>query len=115
MNYKETKKVVLIDLDGVLNEYRGIYDEEKIPELKFGAREFLLNLSNKYSVKLFTTRNRLLTSKWIINNNLDGFIEDVTNIKEPCWLYVDDRCVKFDGDFSMLQNKIDNFKPWYKN
>lgn len=39
---------------------------------------------------------------------------DVTNVKEPCWLYVDDRCLTFDGDFSLLIKKINEFTPYYK-
>lgn len=35
-------------------------------------------------------------------------------IKEPCWVYVDDRSITFDGDFDILRDKIDNFKPYYK-
>lgn len=109
-----TKKTILIDLDGVLNEYTGKFDEEIIPPIKRGAKEFLKLLAAKYEIKLFTTRNRLLASKWLIDNDLDEFISDVTNEKEPCWIYVDDRCLTFDGDFSLLIKKINDFKPYYK-
>ncbi len=109
-----TKKTILIDLDGVLNEYTGFFDEEIIPPIKRGAKEFLKLLAAQYEIKLFTTRNRLLASKWLIDNDLDEFISDVTNVKEPCWLYVDERCLTFDGDFSLLIKKINDFKPYYK-
>ncbi len=109
-----TKKTILIDLDGVLNEYTGKFDEEIIPPIKRGAKEFLKLLAEQYEIKLFTTRNRLLASKWLIDNDLDEFISDVTNVKEPCWLYIDDRCLTFDGDFSLLIKKINEFKPYYK-
>lgn len=39
------KKTILIDLDGVLNEYTGNYDVNNIPRMKFGADEFLKILS----------------------------------------------------------------------
>lgn len=90
----------------MLNEYTGFFDEEIIPPIKHGAKEFLKLLAEQYEIKLFTTRNRLLASKWLIDNDLDEFISDVTNVKEPCWLYVDDRCLTFDGDFSLLIKKI---------
>ncbi len=51
------KKTILIDLDGVLNTYNGEYDENLIPPIKDGAREFLQNLSANYKVNIFTTRN----------------------------------------------------------
>ena len=34
-------KIALVDLDGVLNEYCGKYNEYEIPKIKDGAKEFL--------------------------------------------------------------------------
>lgn len=63
------KKKLLIDFDGVLNEYNGNYDEKFIPPIKEGAKEFLECFSqDTYELKIFTTRNRLLVSKWLIKN-----------------------------------------------
>ena len=108
-------KTVLIDLDGVLNTYDGNFDKNKIPPVKEGAKEFLKKLSEKFVIKLFTTRNKLLASKWLIENGIDNFIEDITDKKDVCWLYIDDRCICFDGEYKNLSEKIDSFKPWYKN
>ena len=109
------KRIILIDLDGVLNTYTGDFDKNFIPPIKEGAKEFLENLSKDFTIKIFTTRNKLLTAKWLIENNIDNFIEDITNTKDLAWLYIDDRCLKFEGDFSDLANQINNFKPYYKN
>lgn len=111
---KQFKKSILIDLDGVLNEYHGEFDEKFIPPIKDGAGNFIKNLAENFDIKVFTTRNRLLASKWIIKNNLDNYIDDVTNIKEPAWLYIDDRCLKFNGNYQDIINQIENFKVWYK-
>ena len=35
------KKTILIDLDGVLNDYVGNYDKDFILPIKAGAKEFL--------------------------------------------------------------------------
>ena len=113
-NRKDIMKTILIDLDGVLNEYVGSFDKNFIPPIKQGAKEFLRALAEKFVIKIFTTRNRLLASKWVIENGLDELIEDVTNVKEPCWVYIDDRCINFDGNFNDLIDKIENFKPYYK-
>ena len=43
------KKTILIDLDGVLNDYVGNYDKDFIPPIKFGAKEFLSNLSKNFA------------------------------------------------------------------
>lgn len=48
-NMCKFKKRLLIDLDGVLNEYgKEKFDENYIPEIKKGAREFLEKLSIDY-------------------------------------------------------------------
>ena len=44
-----------------------------------------------------------------------GYFVDITNIKDLAWLYIDDRCVNFNGSFDSLKNSIETFKPWYKN
>jgi len=108
------KKIILIDLDGVLNEYTGDFNENFIPPIKNGAIEFIKILSVDYKVKIFTSRNLLLASEWIINNGLREYVDDVTNIKIPCYLFIDDRCINFDGDFKELKTKIDNFQVWFK-
>lgn len=108
------KKTILIDLDGVLNTYCGDFDENFIPPIKDGADKFLEKLSNNYNLKIFTTRNKLLTSKWLIQNNIDKFISDVTNTKESAWLITDDRCVNFSGNYNLTMNQISDFSVWYK-
>ena len=113
-NMIKKKKTILIDLDGVLNEYVGNYDKDFIPPIKAGAKEFLSDLSKNYDIKIFTTRNSELALKWIEENGLNEFVVGVTNVKEPCWVYIDDRCITFDGKFEGLIDKIDNFKPYYK-
>ena len=113
-NMIKKKKTILIDLDGVLNDYVGNYDKDFIPPIKFGAKEFLSDLSKNYVIKIFTTRNSKLVSKWIEENGLNEFVIGITNVKEPCWVYIDDRCITFDGKFEGLIDKINNFKPYYK-
>ena len=104
------KKTLLIDLDGVLNQYTGNFDKDHIPEIKHGAKEFLTKLSEKYVIKIFTTRNKILATKWLIENNLDNIIDDITNVKDLSYLYIDDRCINFDGDYSNLENQIQKFQ-----
>ena len=111
---EEHKKLILLDLDGVINTYNGNFDKNFIPEIKEGAKEFLERLSKEYEIKIFTTRNRLLASKWIIENKLDNLVTDVTNVKDPAYLHVDDRCICFNGNYDTLFDEIINFKVWNK-
>ena len=111
---KTFKKTILIDLDGVLNEYKGEFDKDFIPPIKLGAKEFLEKLAIEFDLKLFTTRNKILATKWLIENNIDNLFDDITSNKELAWVYIDDRCINFDGNFDNLTNSINSFKPWYK-
>ena len=111
---KNRKKTILLDLDGVLNEYNGDYNPLYIPSIRKGAADFLKKLSKGYQIKLFTVRDKMLVSIWIIENNLQYYISEVTNVKESAWLIVDDRCICFDGEYSRLLDSINNFKVWYK-
>ena len=109
-----TKKI-LIDLDGVLNEYKKEkFDENYIPEAKVRAYEFLERLSQSAQLYLFTSRNLMLATKWLINNNLDKFFKDVTNIKLASYLYIDDRTICFKGDFNKTLDEIENFRVYWK-
>jgi len=109
------KKIVLVDLDGVLNQYLGKFDAKYIPPIKDGAKEFVQELASDFEVKIFTTRNRLLTAKWLLDNQIDEYISDITNVKEPCQFYIDDRCLQFKGDYKELLEDIKHFSVWWKN
>ncbi len=111
---KTFKRTILIDLDGVLNTYTGNYDENNIPPIREGAYEFIKELSETYKIVLFTSRNLLLASEWVIKNRLKDFIYNVTNVKEPSVLLIDDRGLTFNGNYENLKSQINNFKPWYK-
>ena len=109
-----SRKIILIDLDGVLNQYDGEYNENEIPSIKNGADEFLDKLSKNFDLKIFTTRNLLLVSKWLIENNIDGYIKDVTNIKTPAYLYIDDRCLCFRGNYTQMLKQIYKFDVYWR-
>ena len=112
---KSFRRTILLDLDGVLNNYTGAYNENSIPSIKSGAYEILKELSENYKIVVFTSRNLLLASKWVIENNLEEYVDNVTNIKEPSYLIIDDRCICFNGNYNDLKNDIDNFNVWYEN
>jgi len=108
------KKRILIDLDGVLNQYgKDSYNENYILEMKEGTVEFLTELSKNAELYLFTSRNLLISAKWLIDNNIDKYFKDITCTKLPSFLYIDDRAICFDGSFDVTLNKIKNFKTYW--
>ena len=104
----------MIDLDGVLNMYDGKYDENKLPEVRLGAREFVQKLNKDYDLVLFTTRNNLQAIKWLIENKMDMYFKDVTSVKIPAYIYLDDRSIGFDGDYSKTIADIEGFRVHWK-
>ena len=109
------RKKILLDLDGVLNNYEhGLYKEDYIPEIKEGAKEFIEALSQFGDLYLFTSRNLLLSAKWLIDNSIDIYFKDITNLKIPSYLYIDDRCVCFNGKYEQTLEQVKNFKAYWK-
>ena len=71
-------RMILLDLDGVLNDYKGNYDHNYIPPIRYGAKEFVEKLSSKYELKLFTTRPPELAQNWLIENKLNNYINETS-------------------------------------
>ena len=108
------KKRILIDLDGVLNTYQGDYNPEYIPPLADGAIEFLEKLYTDYELVLFSARNIDSVKEWCLENKLNKYFSDITNIKKSSYLIIDDRCICFNGCFNQLLSQIKEFKPYNK-
>lgn len=108
-------KTLLIDLDGVLNTYHGDYDEFIISPPRSGVYEFLRELSLRYKIIIFTARDKILSQKWLKKYNLDGFVDEVTNIKSPfANIIIDDRALRFNGNYEETLKEIEGFEPFWK-
>ena len=109
------KRTIMIDLDGVLNNYTK-YDENSIPEIKEGAKEFIKKLysTDKYELILFTTRSPKMAKNWLVENEIDKYFKDVPNVKLPAYLYLDDRGVQFNGDYENALQQIEKFNTYWK-
>lgn len=107
-------KKILIDLDGVLNNYgKEKFDEFKMPTIKRGAKKFIKELSQNAELYLFTSRNLISSTKWLIEHQLDQYFKDVTNIKIPSYLYIDDRTICFRGDYRETLKEIKQFRVYW--
>lgn len=65
------RKSVCVDLDGILAQYDSWKGVDVIGDPIPGAREFLQELSEKYSVVIHTTRTNPLANSEFIRNNKD--------------------------------------------
>lgn len=107
------KQTLLIDFDGVLHTYDGTFSNVLNMPVP-GARKACIFLSREYKLICFTTRKPTEdVERWLSRN---GFpVMEVTDVKKPAYLILDDRALRFDGQWTdELLAQIYNFKPWWK-
>ena len=109
------KKNICIDFDGVMNTYTGWKGEEELFEMREGCREFIIKLAEIYNVVVFTTRKAEYVWAWLEKYQIKDFVNDVTDIKIPAEVYLDDRALKFEGNFLQSLDCIKNFKSFWNN
>ena len=107
------KPFISVDFDGVLNNYKG-YDGDNLGTIRPGAREFLQKLSEDYTVLIHTARRYTLVVEWVTDNNLWEYVGDVSSIKQPSIAYIDDRGIRFNGDYDEVLEQLENFKPYWE-
>ena len=108
------KMNICVDFDGVLNTYNGWKGEEELFEPMIGAREFLQVLSKKYNVIILSTRPYPKIWEWLKKYDLKQYVKDVTNHKTGAIAYIDDRGLKFDGNYSKVLKELDGFKAHWE-
>lgn len=105
---------IAIDFDGVLNTYTGWNGKYDLYEPRKGADEFLKQLSEKFEVIIFTTREVNSVSRWLDEYDLGDYVTEITNFKPRAVMYIDDRGINFDGDYDKILNLVDNFKTHWE-
>jgi hypothetical protein len=111
----ENRRVLCVDLDGVLNTF----DEWRSPEffhpVRPGAAEFLAALRQlQYKIVIFTVRYGPWVENWLAENGLGALVDEVTNVKPPAEAYIDDRAICFQGDFSDTLQRVVSFRPFWQ-
>ncbi len=108
------ERIVSIDFDGVLSKYDGWKGEENVDEPIEGSRDFVIMLIKcSYVPVIFTARKKEVVENWLKIYNFPEI--EVTNVKYPSVAYIDDRCVKFDGNFSELFTNLKEFDVYWRN
>ena len=111
----DNRPIVCVDLDGVLNDFDKWRGASYFHEPRPGAREFLeaLNAAG-YRVVVFTVRWAPDVREWLSTCGFYELVSEVTNIKPPAHVYVDDRAVCFDGDFADTLSRVVNFRAHWE-
>jgi hypothetical protein len=108
-------KTVCLDFDGVFNTYTGWKGEDELFEPREGLSEFLRKLRDYgYHVVVHSTRPADKIKKWLGDRGLNDLVYAVVDKKPGAVCYVDDRGVRFDGDYEAALQAIKNFKVYWE-
>lgn len=109
------KPIVCVDFDGVLNDYHGYKGSDELYEPLTGAKEFLQKLSEKYTIIILSARTPAKIYDWLIEHDLSKYVCDVTRVKPGAVAYIDDRSIRFDGNYHKVLYELERFKThWEK-
>lgn len=110
---RKLRKTVCIDFDGVLNNYKG-FDENYLGEPKPFVEDFLCKIDDYFDVVIFTARDINKVESWFYQHGLENIPIKITNEKVPAVAYIDDRAIRFDGNFNETLKELFDFEPYWK-
>jgi hypothetical protein len=118
---------ISIDLDGVINSYKsGFTGDDDFPDAPNPGAVEWLNMLTQNGIRwcIFSTRNLSPWAipkmySWLEKNGVDvthlDILEDFPSKKPNAHVMLDDKGLRFEGDFSFLTpDFIRNIKPWWK-
>ena len=118
------KKIACIDLEGTLAQYSEWLGENHFGNAIPGGASALETLrNNNWLLIIFTTRtNKDLVMNFLESNNIPyDYINEnpyqpsnAIGGKPYADLYIDDRAIQFNGDWTKTIEEALNFKPWEK-
>jgi hypothetical protein len=110
---RKMKPTICLDFDGVFNNYKG-YDGDNLGTPRPNIKKFLQVLHKDFYVVVFSARRYSMIIKWLNDNGLWDYVDNVTSYKLPAICYVDDRGITFNGDYEETLKQIYNFKTWWE-
>ncbi len=117
----KTRHKVAVDFDGTLTgrNAKGEKDPAALPPPLTGAADFLVKLMDAGKhVTIFTHRDASEVEQWLKLHGLTDLIPGgVTNVKPEASAYLDDRSVRFDGDYDKALKDLTKKKrvaEWWK-
>jgi hypothetical protein len=109
------RRTICLDFDGVLHSYRsGWCGAEVIPDPPIhGTREAVARLRQQYrivvhSARCHTAEGCLAVTNWLAKHCIE--VDEVCEHKPPAHVYVDDRAVRFRGNWDDVLDEIRQFR-----
>jgi hypothetical protein len=108
-------KTVCLDFDGVLNNYIGWKGKNYLGEPKKGIIKFLDELSKDFDkIIIHSTRDKLSVAVWLKKHRLSKYNMVIYDKKPVATVYIDDRAIKFNGDFNETLKELESFKTYWE-
>jgi hypothetical protein len=111
----KSPRTICLDFDGVLHSYRsGWRGAAVIPDPPIhGTRESIARLREQYRVVVYSARCRTpeglqAVEMWLLKHDIQ--VDEVCDYKPPALVYVDDRAIRFRGDWDQLMTEIKEFR-----
>lgn len=114
----DRKPILCLDFDGVVHKYeRGWQDGTIYSTITDGFWEWAVEAQKLFSLVIYSSRSKTGIDdmeNWMIAQGWPDVIDiEFAHEKPPAFLTIDDRAVRFDGDWSALDpNTLRQFKPW---
>lgn len=120
---KGDRKTLCVDFDGVLHSYASGWKGAAVipdPPVK-GAIPWLVLMTSHFDVAVFSSRNHqdggvVAMARWLEDNGLPAEVLariSFPTAKPAAHLTIDDRAVRFDGEFPTVE-EVSSFRPWWK-
>lgn len=107
------KPTIALDFDGVIHSYeKGWSDGTIYGTVVHGFEDWYWAAQPHFNMVVHTSRETEQVRKWLLEHGLEM---EVYAEKPPAFLSIDDRCVRFMGNWSdpSLQPKsLMHFRPW---
>ena len=112
---RERRPSACIDFDGVLAEYHGWRGADYWGKPMPGVKLFLQRLVRaNVSIIVYTTRtDKKAITAWFKKYKLPR-PDAITHVKIPATIYIDDRAIQFDGDWTTFAKKLQRFTVYWK-
>lgn len=108
-------KTVCLDFDGVLNNYNGWRGKDHLGEPREGIKDFFEELSKRFDkIIIETTRDRLAVAVWLKKHGLGKYIINIYDKKPIATVYIDDRAIRFNGDFKETLDELENINTYWE-
>ncbi|MCA9126431.1 MAG: hypothetical protein KDB22_05070 [Planctomycetales bacterium] len=112
---QQTRRTICLDFDGVIHSYRsGWCGIESIPDPPIhGTDRAIERLRQEYRVVVHSARcatqaGREAIENWLLKHQI--VVDEVCEHKPPAMVYIDDRAIRFQGDWSNAIAELRQFR-----